>query len=87
MIVIFMHNIASGHEKSLFKAVGPNNTDPGCWSAFTQQCLLITDMTFDEKRFDWNKINKHALQLVVEAVIIAAQRTSSHDRHDKSANH
>ena len=79
LIVIFMHNIASGHEKSQFKAVGPNNTDPGCWPAFAQQCLLITDMTFDESRFDWNEINKHALELVLEAISSTVpQQTSSH---------
>ena len=45
-----MHNIASGHEKKLFKAVGPNNTDPGCWQELARRCLLITDMIFDETK-------------------------------------
>lgn len=85
IIVVFMHNVASGHEKSLFKPVGPNNTDPGCWSAFAQQCLLITDMTFDETRFDWNKINELALHLIVDAIINAARQTSSYNRRVKSA--
>ena len=81
-IVIFMHNIASGHERNQFRAVGPNNTDPGCWSAFAQQCLLITDMTFDESKFEWNEINKHASHLIFEAISATAfQQTGSHDQH------
>ena len=75
-MVIFMLNIASGHEKSMFKAVGPNNTDPGCWESFEQHCLLVTDMTFDERRFDWNKINKNARQELVAAISIAAAQPS-----------
>ena len=82
IIVIFMHNIASGHERSQFKAVGPNNTDAGCWSAFAQQCLLITDVTFDESNFNWNDINIHALHLISEAISgTAFQKTGSHDKH------
>ena len=81
-----MHNIATGHEKNLFRAVGPNNTDPGCWSAFAQKCLLITDMTFDETKLDWNEINKHALQLMVEAISNAAQQTGSHDEQLSKAS-
>ncbi len=37
-----MHNLPSGHEASV-KPVGPNNTDPGCWQSFVQQCLLVTE--------------------------------------------
>ncbi|KAL0025731.1 hypothetical protein WJX77_008032 [Trebouxia sp. C0004] len=67
LIVIFMHNIASGHEKTI-RPAGPNNTDPGCWQQFTQQCQLVTDMTFDEARFEWHDINRNAAALVADAL-------------------
>ena len=77
LIVLFMHNIASGHEKTL-KPVGPNNTDPGLWQQFTQQCCLVTDMTFDETRFGWHDVNKHAANLIAETLSrIAAQQLGS----------
>ncbi|DBB13845.1 TPA: hypothetical protein ACH3X3_000838 [Trebouxia sp. C0006] len=67
LIVIFMHNIASGHEKTI-RPAGPNNTDPGCWQQFTQQCRLVTDMTFDEARFDWHDSNRNAAGLVANSL-------------------
>jgi hypothetical protein len=73
-----MHNHPSGHEASL-KPVGPNNTDPGCWQSFVQQCLLVTDMTFDETRFDWHDVNQQAAMLIAEALMhIAQQQPDSH---------
>ena len=77
VIVIFMHNVVSGHETRRFRAVGPNNTDPGCWSTFTDQCLLVTDMTFDETTFTWNEINQNAMKLVAEAISSTAAKQSS----------
>lgn len=62
-----MHNIASGHEKTI-RPAGPNNTDPGCWQQFTQQCRLVTDMTFDEARFDWHDSNCNAAGLVANSL-------------------
>ena len=77
LIVIFMHNIASGHEKTL-KPVGPNNTDLGLWQQFTQQCHLVTDMTFDETRFGWHEVNKVAANLIAESLSrTAAQQLGS----------
>jgi len=67
LIVIFMHNIASGHEKTM-RPAGPNNTDPGCWQQFTQQCRLVTDMTFDEARFEWHDINRNAAALIADTL-------------------
>lgn len=73
-----MHNLPSGHEASI-KPAGPNNTDPGCWQSFVQQCLLVTDMTFDETRFEWHAINQKAAMLIAEALIcIAQQQSASH---------
>lgn len=83
IIVVFMHNIASGHERSQFKVVGLNNTDPGCWSAFAQKCLLITDLTFDETKLDWNEINTSALQRITETISsTATQENGSHEQHN-----
>ncbi len=69
-----MHNIASGHEKTI-RAAGPNNTDPGCWQQFMQQCRLVTDMTFDEARFDWHDTNHNAAALVADTLskVVASQ--------------
>ena len=60
LIVVFMHNIPSGHEQTM-KPVGPNNTDPGCWQYFSQRCLAIVDMTFDELSFQWGIVNQQAV--------------------------
>lgn len=62
-----MHNIASGHEKTT-RPAGPNNTDPGCWQRFTQHCRLVTDMTFDEARFERHDINSNAAALVADTL-------------------
>jgi len=73
-----MHNLPSGHQASV-KPVGPNNTDSGCWQSFVQQCLLVTDMTFDETRFDWHGINQKAAMLIAEALMqIAQQQPDGH---------
>ena len=68
MTVVFMHNIATGHEKTHFQSVGPNNTDLNIWQQFSQQCLLVTDMTFDEATFNWNEIDTYMLQRIAAAV-------------------
>lgn len=90
LIVIFMHNIASGHEKTM-RPAGPNNTDPGCWHQFTQQCLLITDMTFDEARFEWHDINRNAAALIADTLskVVASQTDKSRpqDRRSESLIH
>lgn len=86
VVVIFMHNIPSGHETSMLKAVGPNNTDSGCWQRFKQHCMLVTDMTFDERRLEWNEINKNARQSIVEAISsIAAKPSNSYSPHKQAA--
>ena len=73
-----MHNLPSGHEASL-KPVGPSNTDFGCWQTFKQQCLLVTDMTFHETKFEWHDINQKAAMLIAEALMhIAQQQSDSH---------
>ena len=75
LVVVFMHNLPSGHEASL-KPVGPNHTDPGSWQSFVQQCLLVTDMTFDETRFELHDINQKAALLIAEALMHIAQQQS-----------
>ncbi|DBA72794.1 TPA: hypothetical protein ACH3X2_010183 [Trebouxia sp. C0005] len=78
VIVIFMHNIASRHERTL-RPAGPNNTEPGCWQQFMQQCRLVTDMTFDEARFEWHDINRNAAALVADTLSkIAASQADKH---------
>ena len=67
LIVVFMHNIPSGHEHTM-KPVGPNNTDPGCWQHFSQQCLAIVNMTFDELSIWWDAINQHAASRLSEVI-------------------
>ena len=60
------------------KSAGSNNTDPGCWQHFLQQCHLVTDMTFDEARFEWHDINQTAAGLVANALnAIAAKNAGS----------
>lgn len=75
LVVVFMHNLLSQHEAS-FKPVGPNHTDPGCWQSFVQQCLLVTDMTFDETKFEWHDINQKAAMRIAEALMHIAQQQS-----------
>ena len=41
-IIVFTHNVRSGHWTSQFKVVRPNHTDSGCGSASAQQCFLDT---------------------------------------------
>lgn len=62
-----MHNLASGHEKSVRHA-GANNTDPGCWQHFAQQCHRVINMTFDEGRWQWHDINSAAAQVIIDVV-------------------
>ena len=77
LIVVFLHNVASGHERTI-RPAGPNNTGPGCWQHFLQQCLLVTDMTFDEARFEWHDMNQNAAGLVANALnTIAAKNAGS----------
>ena len=73
LVVVFMHNLPSQHEASL-KPAGPNYTDPGCWQSFVQQCLLVTDMTFDETKFEWHDINQKAAMRIAEALVHIAQQ-------------
>ena len=76
-----MHNLPSGHEASV-KPIGPDHTDPGCWQSFVQQCLLVTNTTFDETRFEWHDINQKAAMPIAKALMHSAHqppdsRTSS----------
>lgn len=81
LIVIFMHDIASGHEGSL-KPAGPSNTDPGCWQLFKQQCLLVTDMAFDETCFELHSINKNAISTVAKTLSYIAHQEADQSSHD-----
>lgn len=84
-----MHNIISGYEHTM-KAAGSNNTDTDSWQHFTQQCLLIVDMTFDETRFQWCKANLQAAAAIVQAIHTVAQpfaATPGGDRTTSNANH
>ncbi|DBA72792.1 TPA: hypothetical protein ACH3X2_010181 [Trebouxia sp. C0005] len=81
LVVVFMHNLPSGHEASV-KPIGPDHTDPGCWQSFVQQCLLVTNTTFDETRFEWHDINQKAAMPIAKALMHSAHqppdsRTSS----------
>ncbi len=79
-MVVFMHNIPSGREANV-KPTGPNNTDPGCWHSFSQQCLLTIDMTFDEARFDWHDVNQNAASQIAEVLTkVVKQQSGACDR-------
>lgn len=62
-----MHNLPNGHEKHMRHA-GLNNTDPGCWQHFVQQCHKVVNMTFDEGRWQWHNINSAAAQAIIDVV-------------------
>ena len=67
LVVVFMHNLPNGHEKHMRHA-GLNNTDPGCWQHFVQQCHKVVNMTFDEGRWQWHNINSAAAQAIIDVV-------------------
>lgn len=67
LVVVFMHNLPNGHEKHMRHA-GLNNTDPGCWQHFVQQCHEVVNMTFDEGRWQWHNINSAAAQAIIDVV-------------------
>ena len=67
LIVVFMHNLPCGHEKSMRRA-GANNTDSGCWQRFSQHCHRIANMTFDETRWQWHDVNQAAAQDIIAAI-------------------
>lgn len=62
-----MHNLPGGHEKQM-RPVGMNNTDPGRWQQFCMQCHAISNMTFDEGRWQWHDMNRAAADKIVEAM-------------------
>ena len=67
LVVVFMHNLPSGHEKSM-RPAGVNNTDPGRWQQFSQQCHQIVNMAFDETRWQWHDVNQAAAQSIIAAI-------------------
>lgn len=76
LLVVFLHNLPNGHEKSM-RAAGVNNTDPGCWQQFVQHCTTIVNMTFDENRWQWHEVNKRAAQEMVATIREIARDTTS----------
>ena len=67
LVVVFMHNVPSGHEKNMRHA-GANNTDPGRWQHFLQHCHKVINMTFDEGMWQWHDINSAAAQAIIDVV-------------------
>lgn len=76
LVVVFLHNLPGGHEKSM-RPAGVNNTDPGRWQEFLQQCHWVVNMTFDETQWQWHEVNQRAAQEIVAAVKEVAQECSS----------
>ena len=62
-----MHNIASGHEKTM-QPSGPNKTAPGQWQHFARQCYVIANMTFDEDNWQWHDLNQNAARSISDAI-------------------
>lgn len=67
LIVVFMHNIPRGHEKTMQPA-GPNKTDPGQWQHFARQCYMTTNLTFDEDSWQWHDVNQCAARSISDAI-------------------
>lgn len=75
LVVIFMHNKASGHEESM-RAASANNTDPGQWQHFVQKCHTVVNVTFDEDQWQWHDVNLCAAEQLVNAVTQIAMTSS-----------
>lgn len=75
-IVVFMHNLPSGRERSM-RPAGMNNTDPGQWQCFVQHCHRVVNMTFDETRWQWHEVNQNAAQGIIAAVKDVAKESGS----------
>ncbi|KAL3148190.1 hypothetical protein ABBQ38_014223 [Trebouxia sp. C0009 RCD-2024] len=84
LVVVFMHNVPSGHEKNMRHA-GANNTDPGRWQHFVQHCHTVINMTFDEGRWQWHDINSAAAQAIIDVVREIAASLGEQKQHEKQS--
>lgn len=84
LVVVFMHNLPSGHEK--IWPTGVNSTDPQRWQDFSQHCHRIVNMTFDDGRWQWHDAKQKAADDII-AVIRPCALSSNAAHLSPATNH